>query len=295
MKSMLLVAILILLTLSAGAQTDGSSRVVDTAWLAEHLNDPNLVILQSGWTRGNYRAEHIPGARFLWLNGFAEGTPDLSTELPDIGKVESMLRDLGITNKSKIVVCFEGQDVTMTTRMILTFDYFGLGDRVSFLDGGFDTWKREGRPVTMEIPKIGKGSFTPRLHPEYIADAEWVKSNLHTKDVTIIDARATRFFEGNGGGMPRPGRIPGAVNIPYSSVVDSTNHLLSREVLKEMFVKAGVKPGNRVVTYCHVGQQASLLYFVARYLGYDARMYDGSFQEWSGREDLPVENPAGKQ
>lgn len=294
MKSTLIVAIFILFPLSAGAQPDGSIRVVSTAWLAEHLNDPNLVILQSGWTRGNYKSEHIPGALFLWLNGFSSDTPDLSTQLPDAVKVEPLLNELGITNKSKIVVYFEGQNVTMTARMILTFDYFGLGNQASYLDGGLDAWKREGRPVTKEISNPQKGTFKPSLHSEHIADAEWIARNLHDPNVKIIDARSARFYEGNGGGMPRPGHIPGAVNIPYSSVVDSTNLLLPRETLKEMFLKAGVNPGNKVVTYCHVGQQASLLYFVARSLGYDARLYDGSFEDWSGRENLPVDNPAEK-
>ena len=282
----------VFLALTLLAQSGSGDRVASTEWLARHLADDNLVLLESGWTRGNYKAEHIRGARFLWLNGFTQGTPDLSTELPDPEKAASMLRDLGITESSQIVIYFEGENVTPTARMILTFDYLGLGNRVSYLDGGLEAWKREGRPLTKEIPKSVQGTYTLQTHPEFIADAAWVKAHLNAPDVTIIDARAPRYYEGNGGGMPRPGHIPGAVNIPYSSVVDSSNLLLSRETLKELFEKAGVKPGSKVVTYCHVGQQASLLYFVARYLGYNACVYDGSFQEWSSNEDLPIENPS---
>ena len=92
--------------------------------------------------------------------------------------------------------------------------------------------------------------------------------------------------------MPRPGHIPNAVSIPFSSLLDSTNRLKDPVSLKHIFQQAGVKDGSRVISYCHIGQQASLVYFAARYLGYEARLYDGSFEEWSGRKDLPLVNPA---
>jgi len=280
------------LTALAGTGKDGP--VVSADWLWKHRNDKNLVILHSGWTRANYKTEHIPGARFLWLSGFTEGTMDLSTELPDPEKAQSMLRDLGISGNSTIVVYFEGQNVTMTARMIMTLTYYGLSD-VNFLDGGLDAWKRAGHPVEKGIPSITKSTYTVHVTPGVVTNAEWVKAHLSDPTVTVIDARSTRFYEGNGGGLPRPGHIPGAVNIPYSSVADSTNMLFPADTLKAMFLKAGVKPGSKVVTYCHVGQQASLLYFVSRYLGYDAQLYDGSFEDWSSREDLPVDNPSDKK
>jgi thiosulfate/3-mercaptopyruvate sulfurtransferase len=92
--------------------------------------------------------------------------------------------------------------------------------------------------------------------------------------------------------MPRPGHIPGAVNISFSSIVDSTNRLKDPASLRRIFQQAGVKQGSRVISYCHIGQQATLVYFAAKYLGYEAQVYDGSFEEWSGRKDLPLLNPA---
>jgi thiosulfate/3-mercaptopyruvate sulfurtransferase len=270
----------------------GSDLLVTTEWLAKHLDDANLVLLHAHWTRGSYKKSHIPGARFLWLNALSKDTPDRSTELPSKKEGAEVLKDLGITDHSRIVVYFEGQNMTMTTRMILTLTYLGLGDRVSLLDGGFEAWKNEKRPVTKEIPKVKPGTFVPTLHPEVVADAKWVQSHETDPNVTIIDARASRFYDGKAG-LP-PGHIPHAVNVPFSSVADTTNRMLDLDALRQVFVKAGVKPGSKIVTYCHVGQQATLVYFAAKCLGYDARVYDGSFEDWSDLE-LPVENPSEKK
>jgi thiosulfate/3-mercaptopyruvate sulfurtransferase len=277
---------------SSNGPSDRPGLLVTTEWLANHLNDENLVLLHAGWTNGNYRRGHIPGARFLWLNSLAKDTPERSTELPSVKEARAVLRDLGITQGSRIVVYFEGQNMTMATRMILTLTYFGLGDRVALLDGGFDAWKSEGRPVSKAIPSVKPGTFVPKLHPEVVNDAGWVRAHLSDPNVTIIDARARRYYDGTAGNPP--GHLPHAVSIPFSSVADSTNRILNPDSLRVVFEKAGVKPGSHLVTYCHVGQQATLVYFAARCLGYNASVYDGSFQDWADRE-FPVEDPAGKK
>src|ERR1700730_16165275 len=110
----------------------------------------------------------------------------------------------------------------------------------------------------------------------------------------ILDARAQKFYTGGEAAqMPRGGHIPSAKNIPFSSLVeDPTNKFKSVAALRQLFSAAGVKQSDSVTTYCHIGQQASLLYFVARYLGYDAHLYDGSFEDWSRRLEMPVEKSA---
>ena len=123
-----------------------------------------------------------------------------------------------------------------------------------------------------------------------MVDAAWVNANLNKPGVMILDARAQKFYSGaEAGQMPRGGHIPSAKNIPFSSLVeDPTNKFKSVAALRELFNTAGVKQGDSVTTYCHIGQQASLLYFVARYLGYEAHLYDGSFEDWSRRPELQV-------
>ena len=267
------------------------SMRVSTQWLAQHINDDSLVLLHVG-EKSEYVAEHIPGAQFIAISDIS--TPrgqGLILELPPIAQLKATFEKLGVTDKSRIVVYFGNDWISPTARVFMTLDYLGLGLRASILDGGLPVWRREKRAVTPEVKVPKPGHFTPRPNQKLVVDAAWVSGNLNKPGVTIIDARDQKFYSGaEAGQMPRAGHIPGARNIPFSSVVeDSDNKFKSASQLRELFNAAGVKGSDVVATYCHIGQQASVLYFAARYLGYDARLYDGSFDEWSRRADLPVE------
>lgn len=269
---------------------------VSTQWLADHANDSDLVILQTAFTRKEYEVAHIPGTRFLWFRWLAIDTPDLSTEMPDISSAKNILEELGISRNSKIVIVFTKGSVTSTTRMLLALSYFGFGNQTAVLDGGLDAWKAEGRPISKETPVVKRTSLTLSLHPEIITNAEWVKSRLHSDRVKIIDARSKNFYDGNGGGVLRTGHIRGAKNLPFTSIVDSTNRVLPVPALKKLFDAAGVIPGDTVVTYCHIGQQATLVYTAARLLGFEAIVYDGCFEDWNVRDDdYPVEKAEEKK
>lgn len=270
------------------------SLIVSTEWLAQHLKDDSLVLLQVG-EKDEYLAGHIPGAQFIQLSDIS--TPrsqGLALELPDTAQLQTIFEKLGVRDKSRIVVYFGKDWVTPTARVFLTLDYLGLGDRASILDGGLPAWRAEGRPVTTEVRTPAPGKFTPRPNKQIVVDASWVSVNLNKPGVMILDARASKFYTGEEvGRMPRGGHIPGARNIPFDSVVEDSNKFKSVETLRQLFNAAGVKHGDSVTTYCHIGQQASLLYFIARYLGYDAHLYDGSFEDWSHRPELPVEKSEG--
>ena len=274
-----------------------ASMIVTTDWLAKHLNDDSLVLLQVG-ERKDYDAEHIPGAQFIQLSDIS--TPrgqGLILELPSVDQLKATFEKLGVTDKSRVIVYFGKDWVTPTARVFMTLDYLGLGDRTSILDGGLPAWRVEGKPLTAELREPKPGHFTPAPNARLVVDAMWVKANLNKPGVAILDARAAKFYTGaEAGQMPRAGHIPSAKNIPFSSLVDeSTNKFESVESLRYLFNAAGVKPADSIATYCHIGQQASLLYFVARYLGYEAHLYDGSFQDWSNRSELPVEKSDGEK
>ena len=282
------------LTIPSGAFAgeEENPMVVSTAWVAEHLNDPSIVVLHVASLRRDYSAGHIPGARYLWVGSMAQGTPEMSFEVLPVSRLKEALEAVGVSNSSRIILCGVGGNVSAAARVFLTLEYVGLGGRTSMLDGGFDAWKAEGKPVSIDVPKFSPGSLTPHVHNEVFVDADWVNSHLHTPSIAIVDARAPQYYNGATAGQLRSGHIPGAKNLYFSTLVDSTNKLLSGQKLRELFEKAGVKRGDEVAAYCHVGQSASLVYFAARYLGFKAHLYDGSFDEWGGLMDLPVEAPA---
>jgi len=274
---------------------DGPAPVLVTpAWLSNHLSDQYLVVLNVAQNKRDYRRGHIPGAQFLWVSSFAAANPELSFELQPVDNLDTLLEGLGISNASRIILCGVGGNVSATGRMYATLDYLGMADRTSILDGGFEAWKAAGYSVSRDTPPVSRGSFTPHLHTDAIVDGDYVKTKLHSGGFTIIDARAPQFYAGNGGGVPRAGHIPGAKNLFYSLLFDTTNRYLPDDSLRAKFAQAGIEPGNEIVTYCHVGQTASSVYVAAKQLGYRVHLYDGSFEDWSGRDDLPIELPAKK-
>lgn len=280
-----------------GAKFD--SPVVSTQWLADNLNDPSVVVLHFANARRDYSAGHIPGARFLWVNDVAPSTPDLNTELPPPARLDSVLESLGVSDNSRIVVY--GPTVsTMVARVYLTLDYLGLGDRAAVLDGGFNTWKAEGRAVSTEVPKVTRGQLTTRVRSDAVVDADFVKANIDKPGIRILDARTPDFYNGTvtgqmAGGYARQGHIQSALNVPFTTLTDSTGKLKDRSTIAGLFTSAGVQPSDRVITYCHVGQQGSLLLLAARYAGYKTSLYDASYEDWSPRSaDYPVVGPVKK-
>ena len=273
--------------------------VVTTAWLADHLHDKGLIIFHIGdrATRAVYDSVHIPGAQFLaplseLSTPRAEGT--LNLELPSVAVLDSVLESKGISDDSRIVLYAAKEYFSPTSRAFFTLEYMGLGGRVSILDGGLEAWQAESRPTTAEAPAVSAGHFTPHPHPELVADAGFVKAHLEDAAVRILDARDTSFYNGRDTRQGRNGHIPGAASLPFTRMVDSAGKFLALALLKTEFAQAGVRDGQTVVTYCHIGQQASLVWFAARYLGFSAKLYDGSFQDWAARPELPVVNPSAK-
>jgi thiosulfate/3-mercaptopyruvate sulfurtransferase len=309
-RASLSIALLAAVRSSATAQYGKLTRndlLVTSDWLATQLDNPKLVLLHVGEKEG-YDAEHIPGARFLQIMTIAatqtretEAT-QLALELPPIDELRQRLQGLGISDDSRVVIYYGKDWVSPSTRVLLTLQYAGLGARASILDGGLPEWKKGNRPVTTEVPAAPRaGTLSARPTVPLVVDADYVKAHIRTPGYTIVDARNTVFYDGpiqkpegtNAAGRPRepivPGHVPGSVNIVFETVFDDTNHLLSEARLRDLFAKGGVKPNDTIIAYCHVGQQATALLFAAQSLGYDIKLYDGSFQDWS-RRNLPVEH-----
>ena len=266
----------------------GADLLVSPDWLAAHLGDARLAVLHVG-SAADYEQGHIPGARLLTLGDISiTGERGLRLELPPAAALAAAFGKLGISDDTRIVLYAGTDSVQSATRAWFTLDYAGAGERASLLDGGLALWRAQGRPVTAEPPPpAAPAAFTVRPRPDLVVDAVWLARHLGDAGVAVLDARLPEFYTGaNAGNMPRAGHIPGARNVPYTSLLDGSRRLKTPDELRVLLAAPAHGP---VVSYCHIGQQATLLYFAARLVGLDARLYDGSFQDWSGRPDLPVE------
>jgi len=266
-----------------------TGMLVSTEWLAEYLDEPNLIVVAVGPDRAEYEAGHIPGARHLDLDEIVVEDDGRLNQLPPVAHLAAVFESLGIGDEARVVVY--GPPLA-AARLFFTLDYLGHGERVALLDGGLARWRAEGRPLTSDETSYEREPFTPRPQPERVVDAEWVAAHLNDPKVTLLDARPRDQYTGAvaGEGIPRAGHIPGAGSLFWQELIVSPEDpaLLPPERLRALFGAAGVREGDTVVTYCRTGMQSSFAYFVSRYLGYETRMYDGSFIDWSPREDLPV-------
>jgi len=278
--------LLICLLLVAGFVTAQAPILVTPQWLNEHKNDPNVVIVQVNFLQAEFENEHIPGARFLWPSWLAPNSPQSSFNAPDPKAAEETLQQLGISNNSHVVVCHVKNEVSPSARMFLTLEHLGLKGQVSFLNGGLDTWKKEGYAVTKELPVIIKGNFKVKPNA-LLVNKDYVQKALQSG--VVVDARPTRFYDGEPTGYLRNGHISGAKNIPYTELVNTSNKFKSLDSLQNYFTPVVLDKKSEVVTYCFIGQTASVVYLAGRVLGYDIKLYDGSMQEWSWLENLPME------
>jgi thiosulfate/3-mercaptopyruvate sulfurtransferase len=270
--------------------------LVTTEWLAANLRAPGLVIFHIGdpRSRPTYDAGHIPGAQFL--NPFTDLSAPaveggLRLELPNAEHLDSVLEARGVSDDSRVVLYTSDKYFTPASRAFFALEYAGLRGRVSLMDGGLEAWKTEGRALTAEGPSPGRASFTPRLQTQMVVDAEFLKTRLEDPALALIDARDTSFYKGAETRQGRNGHIPGAKNLPFNTVMQDDGKFKDPATLGAMLSNAGAASGKTVITYCHIGQQASLVWFTARMAGFDAKIYDGSFQDWARRSDLPVISP----
>jgi thiosulfate/3-mercaptopyruvate sulfurtransferase len=262
--------------------------LVSTDWLVAQLDDPAVVVLQVGRDEAEYRAGHIPGARFVPLGSILVERDGALNQLPEVHVLTEVFERAGVSDDSHVVV-YGDLGGLAAARAFFTLEYLGH-PRVSLLDGGLEAWKAEDRPLAVEAPTVRRGSFTPRPQPERVVTAGWVRQRLEDPRYVLIDARPPAQYSGEEAGGLRPGHIPGARNLFWRTalVSDDDLRLKDAQTLRAMYAAAGASPGRTVVTYCRTGMQASHAYFVSRYLGYPAVMYDGSYVDWSRRAELPV-------
>jgi thiosulfate/3-mercaptopyruvate sulfurtransferase len=258
--------------------------VVSTQWLADHLSDPHLVVVHIGHDQSDYRAAHIPGAIFLSMDKFSTDMhTEPGTELLPPEELKKNLQEIGIGDDTRVVYYAPDWD-PMATRLFFTLDYLGHGNQAALLDGGLDQWIREKRPTSTQDSTGKPQSLTVHLHPEVVVKMDEMKKLVATpdKEIVIVDARPSKRY--------RAGHLAGAESVYWERALVSEKEplLKSPQELRQLFASAGVTGNKKAVTYCEIGLQASYAYFLARYLGLDAAMYDGSYSEWSSAKQPVV-------
>jgi thiosulfate/3-mercaptopyruvate sulfurtransferase len=273
--------------------------IVTTEWLAEHLGDADVHVVDGTWhmphlgrdARREFTGAHIPGAVFFDIDAIADADTTLPHMLPSPEKFAREVGALGIGDGDQVVV-YDVRGVVSAARVWWTFRAFGYDD-VAVLDGGLRKWRAEGRPVEAGTPSPIGRRFTARLRPALVRDLDAVRANLATRAAQVIDARSRGRFAGT---EPEPraglrgGHIPGSLNLPYDELYRPDGTLRPPAELRDAFAKAGLDASRPVITSCGSGVTASVLALALYALGRrDVSVYDGSWSEWGGRADTPVD------
>src|SRR6266487_4482920 len=286
-----------------------SQFLVETSWLAEHLNDPHIRIVdmrgyvrtverngvqnaQYVGARDEYEQGHIPGAVYIdWSSDIIDLDDAVKAQVAPAARFAEVIGSLGIGDQHLVVAYDAHPSAQFATRLWWALNYYGH-DQVVVLNGGLLKWQRENRPMVDTIPAYPPATFTPVAQPQLRATAQDVLAMLGQQGIKLVDARDTGQYTGKiVRDHGRPGHIPGAVNIPREEVIDPADGTFrSNEELSQVFTSAGVKPQEQVVAYCNGGVAATTVLFSLALLGYPRLTnYDGSWNEWGSRQDLPVE------
>jgi len=272
--------------------------LVTTAWLAESLSEPDVIVLCINSTPDFYAKGHIPGARQIRLGDIAITRDGIPNELPSVEALQRVFAAAGVSNSSRVVLYGERYNL-LAARAYFTLDYLGVAARVALLDGGIEKWKAERRPLSTEMPQVKTATLTVSPRPEILIDTKTMRELSQKKPgiVTLVDARPTKEFTGEqlSEDVAKAGHIPGAKGLYWMDMlVSRENSVLKPEAeLRRMYSALNAKAEQPFVTYCRTGMQSSFDYFVAKYLGYEPSMYDASFFEWS-KNDLPTESSSRK-
>jgi len=262
------------LALLAAAST-AVQPIVSTEWLAAHLKDPNVRIVDCSG-KSAYDRAHIEGA----VNVDHMDTVDSNHRpLPANAMVKAWAK-VGVGDDTHVVLYGDTPMSTGWTSMML--NTIGHGDQVSLLDGGLKLWQQEKRPTATTPTMVPAGNLTARPAPDSIVDAGWVRERLGSPTIKLLDVRTTQEWNN--------GRLPNATLILWQDLYEDRETLKfkSPQEIKALLEKAGWKPDQEAVTYCMVGMRASLMYFAAKAAGVPVRVYLGSWQEWSKDPNNPV-------
>ena len=300
--------------------TDGQTasvlpdNLVTTSWLDNHLNEPGLRIVDiRGYVksidlggglqradyvgaRDEYDAAHLPGAVFVdWTHDIVDLMNPVKAQIASPDDFAEAMASRGIGDRTDVVIV-DHTGGHFATRLWWALRYYGH-DRTAVLDGGFSKWQAENRPLTAEVPSPVRQQFTPRVRPEIRVEPEEILSVIGKPSSRIVDARDEQQYSGEVRRHSHSGHIPTAVNITAKSLVNADGTWKPVDELRGVLAGGGIQPDERVIAYCNGGVTATAVLFALARTGHDNfANYDGSWNEWGERDDLPNEitaaNPA---
>ncbi len=279
--------------------TDDPRTLVSTQWLADHLNDPDLRLLDASWylpamnrnARAEYAQRHIPGARFFDIDEISDHRSEMPHMVPPVEKFMSRMRAMGVGDGHQVVV-YDGEGLFSAARVWWLFKLMGQKD-VAVLDGGLPKWMAEGHPITDDAPIIRDRHMTVTRQNQLVRDVTQVAHAAKLKDHEIIDARAAERFAGT---APEPreglrsGHIPGSRNLPFKTLLGPDGTMKPATEITKIFEDAGIDLSKPAITTCGSGVTAAVLSLALERIGKtDHSLYDGSWAEWGMYDDLPIE------
>lgn len=274
--------------------------LVTTDWVAEHKDDPNVAVVEVNVDTSLYEEGHIPGALgWSWKSQLSDA---VRRDILSKDDFESLMRESGISNDDTIILYGDSNN-WFAAWAFWQLKIYGHED-VRIMDGGRRKWEKEGHEMTTDVPDVTPSSYTAKEADLSLrAFLPEVQEKSKKKQVGLVDVRSPQEFSGEvlaPPGLPetcqRGGHIPGASNIPWSSVVrDEDGTFKDRDEIEQIYAQAGITGEKPIIAYCRIGERSSHSWFVLKYLlGYDVKNYDGSWTEWGNLVGAPIETGPGQ-